>query len=374
MSATSTEDTPKHYPSFLYTSGENNKLRVVRQVVSGEDGVHSVRISGRVAFVAYPHLPPSAVSIVHLDAPEAADNVPFNPGADVVIDDRLAIGGPREGELRELIWLFPAGNIAGGTVLSLGAKNAASGERVQKGAWNEYSSLRFEGVPGGPVTASALIGAFGDSSIGIKLASKYVVVDSIPKSIAVETRGATPYFLAVSDAYLVFGILRPLAELQSGGFAGRTEETVYLHQRRTNRWSTISLQGTCSRRRIFGPWLASIIQFWNPNHAPNPGAANERNMETDALPNVRELYSVFAGQNCSIPGDLALHNLDTGQIVMLHAGQEDSEILRVEGDIVLYRVNDTIYQARIEGSQLKDTTVIVKDEDVPEVHWAFWSK
>jgi hypothetical protein len=34
----------------------------------------------------------------------------------------------------------------------------------------------------------------------------------------------------------------------------------------------------------------------------------------------------------------------------------------------------TIHQARIEGEQLKDTRVVVKDEDVPEIHWAFWSK
>jgi hypothetical protein len=46
----------------------------------------------------------------------------------------------------------------------------------------------------------------------------------------------------------------------------------------------------------------------------------------------------------------------------------------VEDDVVLYRVNDAIYQARIDGEQLKDITLVVKGEDVPEVHWAFWSK
>ena len=59
---------------------------------------------------------------------------------------------------------------------------------------------------------------------------------------------------------------------------------------------------------------------------------------------------------------------------MFHTGQEDSEILQVKGDIVLYRINDTIYQAKIVGDQLKDSTMVVKDEDVPEIHWAFWSK
>ena len=52
----------------------------------------------------------------------------------------------------------------------------------------------------------------------------------------------------------------------------------------------------------------------------------------------------------------------------------DSEILDVSGDIVLYRVNDAIYQARITGNQINDKKILVKDEDVPEIHWVFWSK
>jgi hypothetical protein len=37
-------------------------------------------------------------------------------------------------------------------------------------------------------------------------------------------------------------------------------------------------------------------------------------------------------------------------------------------------VNDTIYQAGIAGNQIQDPVVIVKDEDVPEVHWVFWAQ
>ncbi len=374
LSGTSTEDTEKHYPSFLYTSDTRNKLRVVRQIVAGEHGVHSIHTYETVAFVAYPHLPPSSVSVVHLDTPNLADDILFNPKGDVVIDDRLAMAEPREHDVKELMWLVPPGNIPGGTVLSLAANVSGKGERILRDAWSEYSSLRFQGYPGGPVAASALLGAFEGDSIGIKFSNKYVVVDTIPRSISPSARRETPYYLVVSDAYLAFGILHSLADLQSGALSKQTTETIYLHDRRANRWSTMTLEGTCSRRRIFGPWLASIVQYWNPNHAPNPGASNERNVETDTLPNVRELYTVFAGQKCSIPGDLALRNLRTGQTIAFHTGQEDSEILRVEGETVLYRVNDTIYQAKIGGDQLKDATVVVKDEDVPEIHWAFWSK
>jgi hypothetical protein len=348
---------------------------VVRQIVSAEDGVHSIRAHGRVAFVIYPHLPPSTVSIVHLDAPESADEVLLNVKGEVVIDNRAILTEPSQQDVRALMWLVRPGNPSSQAVISVSSDLSAKGRRVQTDAWGEYSSLRFDGVTGGPVMAPGVVGVLDGNTVGIKVPdNNYVTVDRIPSDIAQKIRGETPYFLVATDEYLAVGIMHRLADMQSGALSKRTNETLYVHDRQANRWSTITLEGTCSRTRVLGPWLATIVQFWNPNHPPNPGALNERSVETPNLPNVRELYAVFAGQNCSIPGDLALHNLKTGQRVAFHTGQEDSEVLWVETDTVLYRVNDTIYQAKIVGDQLKDATVVVKDEDVPEIPWAFWSK
>jgi hypothetical protein len=376
LSGTSTIDIDRHYPSFLYTGDSRNKLRVVRQIVSREDGVHSIRAYGRVAFVVYPHLPPSVVSIVHLDAPESVDEVVLNAEGEVVIDNRGILTEPSQQDVRALIWLVRPGNPPSRMVISISSDVPTKGRRVQTDAWGEYSSLRFDGVTGGPVMAPGVVGVLEKNTVGIRVPdNNYVIVDRIPNDIAQEMRGETPYFLVATGEYLAVGTMHRLADMQSGALSKRTSETLYVHDRQANRWSTITLEGTCSRTRVFGPWLATVVQFWNPNHAPNPGASNERNVETDTLPNVRELYAMFAGQNCSIPGDLALRNLRTGQTIAFHTGQEDSEVLQIEADTVLYRINDTIYQAKIVGDQLiKEPTVVVKDEDVPEIHWAFWSK
>jgi hypothetical protein len=49
-------------------------------------------------------------------------------------------------------------------------------------------------------------------------------------------------------------------------------------------------------------------------------------------------------------------------------------VLDVRADgLVLYRVNDKIFSARIEGDKLGPAKLVVKGEDVPEVHWVFWS-
>ena len=58
----------------------------------------------------------------------------------------------------------------------------------------------------------------------------------------------------------------------------------------------------------------------------------------------------------------------------MDVGREDSEILWVGNNKVIYRVNDTIYEARITAKQIQDRTVIVKDKDFPENHWVFWAQ
>jgi hypothetical protein len=69
-----------------------------------------------------------------------------------------------------------------------------------------------------------------------------------------------------------------------------------------------------------------------------------------------------------------LDNLEDGSRITIDTGQEDSEILTVRDDgLVLYRVNDSIFSAQIEGDKLSKPLLVVKDEDVPEVHWVFWS-
>lgn len=69
-----------------------------------------------------------------------------------------------------------------------------------------------------------------------------------------------------------------------------------------------------------------------------------------------------------------LQNLGDGRKIRIETDQEDSEILWADDNSALYRVNDAIYQAQIIGDKLQDTTMIVKDQDVPEIHWVFWSK
>ena len=101
---------------------------------------------------------------------------------------------------------------------------------------------------------------------------------------------------------------------------------------------------------------------------PSEIAGSKGNDGTARFPFVRGAYP---GDIYS-PGVLLLQNLEDGRKIRVGTGQEDSEILNVRGDEVLYRVNDTIYQAKIVGDKLQAASVLVEDVDVPEIHWVFW--
>jgi hypothetical protein len=157
---------------------------------------------------------------------------------------------------------------------------------------------------------------------------------------------------------------------------------VLLLDKTTNTWRTLVLPTTVTSLinpaiRIFGDWLVTTTMEWRPGPAGrgsgSPGMENERvELPTDARPSVRDEYSnQFI--DLYIPGKLIIHNLADNKKLILDTGQEDSEIIAIapKGEM-LYRVNDTIYSAKIVGGQINGTIPIVKDIDVPEIHWAFW--
>ena len=181
--------------------------------------------------------------------------------------------------------------------------------------------------------------------------------------------------VVASQRYLLLGAEYP-ARMESS--PTQTRE-FFLHDRVRNRWSELPVEGNLSRCRLFDPWLSTIVVMDNPSKRPSPGKENERHitdrnempgLDTSSarFPSVQDMYPIDQYR----PGILVLQNLEDGRKIRIETGQEDSEILSVRGDAVLYRVNETIYQARIVGDKLRGSSVLVKDDDVPEIHWVFW--
>jgi hypothetical protein len=127
-----------------------------------------------------------------------------------------------------------------------------------------------------------------------------------------------------------------------------------------------------SGMRLFGSWLTTRVTYRTNDRTRGPGVMNERASGTFNLPNVEELYA-STDNFYRFPGILMLENLDDGRDIRIMTNQEDSEVLYVRNNTVFYRVNDAIYASRIEQDRLDSPELLVRDDDVPEVHWMFWS-
>jgi len=331
---------------------------------------------GDKIYVAYPHGNPTTVSVIHKDRPTMKDEVVFNPQSLTVLNVDFGVASGDGGESYLLATLLrvdksdPDRPRMNSVPVTVAGDEPAKGPRILQNDWSLYSSFRYAGAPGGPMgTGVCTQGYIKDNHVRIQAeggAGPFTMkldLDGVPP-FPLEDCSKGIYIVAASARYFVFGL--------PGGHS-----SLYVHDRKLNTWKNLESASTVVyARRIFGSWLATIVEIWAfSQQVEQPGAENERNWETPLLPNVRERYpSLSAESGTLIPGILLLDNLEDGRRITLETRQEDSEILDVRGDgLVLYRVIDSIFSAPIEGERLGTPSLVVKDEDVPEIHWVFWS-
>ena len=380
VSGTPNEHGPDSYPVTLYRVDGDKRLDSVREIVRQEDGVHSAYAYGDAIFFLYPYDRPTSVAILHTDDASRTDNVAFSSTG------LLGVGGaPAEppGIKLELLVSWLATPIEPGTSIpahldvaqaAISSRSFTGNKRTNFNKWVDYAYLRLQGEPGGPSPPEGQQAVAQGGSLTLRHFDHVVAVDALPPVLKNLPNGTPLFIFAATDQYLLFCTVRTASDMRSGNLGSSMK--VYVHDRTSNQWSTIQTAGNSPTLRLFSKWLAEIVQNWSPSHGPNPGRENERTWEekTDRLPPVQRLYEQFGRQEYARPGILVLQNLADGRKIQIETGQEDSEILWVDDDSVLYRVNDAIYQAKIVGDKLQGAALIVKDEDVPEVHWVFWSK
>lgn len=260
--------------------------------------------------------------------------------------------------------------------------------RVSAGSWSAFRFLQYGGENGGPFQAQPPLAEIA----GIDLVMPYsfrpeVVLAKLPSRSAVEpSHRQLVWILASTDRYLVVWIL---PAYMAGGSVDSSNprhdeplEALVLN-RKTGQWTELELPTTVTSNslapvRMFGDWLVTTVMHWRPgpqgSGSGSPGIGNERSPEAyQPLPDVRDQFS-NEFLDLYIPGKIVLQNLKDGRKLALDTGQEDSEVIAIRSDgEMLYRVNDSIYSAEITDRQITGAKLVVSDEGVPEVHWAFWT-
>lgn len=371
LAGTATNYHEGRFPVDLYRVGGNQALRFVREIVSQSNGLFSVHASKDAIFVNYPSVNPTSVSVIHIGTPANGDDVVFNSETSHINPIESAMAQP--GGLLA-VELFPidsndaeANAHHEASLVSVSSERGPVSRRIGRDHWTDYGSLRWDGGTDDPEPAMPLYASLAGKNVVVIVGRHVIPIDSIPPAIAKVGEQKRPVILAASQDYLVLSFKYTQAEMTRLG----TSKQVFVHDRVRNLWGTLMLDGNLASSRLFGVWLATRVENYDVSHKPGPGRDHESN---GTGPNVQEFYEQLTEQNYSFPGLLVVQNLADGRKVRIQTDQEDSEILWVGNDSVLYRVNDVIYQAKIAGDKAQDTTVIVKDENVPEIHWAFWSK
>lgn len=142
-------------------------------------------------------------------------------------------------------------------------------------------------------------------------------------------------------------------------------------------WSKLNIKGDKTRIQLHGEWVSASKALNNESlQRVSPGASYRKQKPDtygpgfDVMTRVLELY---------YPGELFLYHIPSKREISLKtfeeaAPQGDSEVLLVEDSYVYYRVNDMIYRAPIVNFQkLGESKLLIKDERVPNIHWAFFS-
>jgi hypothetical protein len=373
------------YPVTLYTVSPARKLKLARRIVPADQALPLVVGTGLFSvqddmddhlYVAYPRENPTTLSIIHKGRPMEIDRVEFNPKGVVVGLTNWVLASRSAGQSYQLGTLLPSWGVVHPICI---AGNASKQEpRIRRGDWSQFDSLLYQGAaPGVGIVPSGFI---ADNHVclqtepGVGPFTMRTYLDSIPPFPLKDPTNLLEippeplkrprnilYIVAASPRYFAFAFLPGHSSL-------------YVHDRKLNNWKELSSISTIPyMRRIFGSWLATLVEIRERPHEKDPGIENERNWQNAFLPNVRRNYHWERLENF-IPGTLLLDNLEDGRRITIQTSQEDSEILTVRDDgMVLYRVNDAIFAAQIEGEKLGTPSLVVKDDDVPEVHWVFWS-
>jgi hypothetical protein len=371
------------YPSSLYRLGPDKRLSLVRVVSPGSYYVQECE--GEVITVLYPNITPTHISIVHVADPTRADDVVINSASLIVLDwfDSLGLvtnGGPVE----QFLGLTKNSELDSPIDLKKVALSLASlPSRVSAGSPQDFTHLYTMGMAGGPSNDFMLFGYREGNNLLFRTGragSKGALIDTLPESFRIPENKEDIGILAANPSYLILGDYH----IQQDSKSKDDVTQLFILNRTKGAWKELQIPGGTTRMRLFGSWLAEILQW--PRHGPgmpgppldplhlypDPGRANERGVGSANLPNVRLAYSSGVARDSKIPGTLELDNIQDGRRITLQTKQEDSEILLVTAQgVVLYRVNDTIFEAHIRGSTLVNKTIIVRDTDVPEVHWAF---
>ena len=149
---------------------------------------------------------------------------------------------------------------------------------------------------------------------------------------------------------------------------GLGSRQIIIYDKKKEEWHNIILTGNLSRIRGFSEWLCGYIaddgEYFMDKQ--RPGSSLWKDRATGLSPALR-----YEGMYA--PGILYFYNPSSKVYFELHTNQADSEVVLIQDNKVIYRVYDELYKADlVDGNRLGESWLLLKDDRVPDIHWAFY--
>ena len=230
--------------------------------------------------------------------------------------------------------------------------------------WDVYKYTIPSGIPGGAMPGDWIsLYANTDGRLMIPTIIGRIQSDwQLPSSIKFDEKDRIVLFVNNDEILALSSI-----ESRVKKTAGIGHSTFHIFNKKTVKWNSVQFAGGNTAVRGFGLWLAGLVTGEKQNE-DIPGKNKWRKDMTSTGTPVEWRFKDFGIFSTGI---LFLYNTETQQKYEIETNQGDSEILLVEDDTVYYRVYDEIYQAKIGMNKIETGTLLVKDDVVPDIHWAF---
>jgi hypothetical protein len=352
--------------TFLYKVN-NQKINKAIALLPASESLYEVQIALPKIILLTPEMNPSRLIIVNSIQPSELRSTAIRDQDGFLSLNALMTVRNSDGNLFEVVLLVnPDGSAHELHLIDLNQlKTIDSAPMIQQILG--HARVEYDGVPGGPSLNSSLIASIKGNALVIDLGSATAHIDGWTKTppfpfqrVPIAVLGVNKEWTAVCEAEKVEDLKK------------KNSRTVYIHSKLTDSWRTMEQEGNLSRTHLFNNWLVTLVQqAWS-------GDLNKYTVRLETAKGesktVNGLYSGMQGNEGFISGKLVLDRLDQPEHVVLDTGSEDSEVLDADNEHVVYRVNDTIFSAKIQANRITDVRTLVKDPRIEYVHWMISSK
>ncbi len=352
--------TASAFPAVLFCLGARvNRVRWAAELSVSGRGVDYVLYSyeNHVAVVASPKSNPNQIVVIPFHSPTQLRSV------------RLDLDGYSVVR-RHLVWLENELSLALALFRDGRRRFAALGlERMKMREFSPealYSSFAIDGVVGGVVANDD--SAFLEQHAGSDRLFVGETMPRFPSSVRVPKQIVFP----ASEIVSLVAANKEVLVLTSGkarlrkGPEGTTPLKIF--ERKRGLWHPVDVPGGGSGVRAFGNYLAVNVREIRETFVPSPGTRDRQEPSPTGPPFDWEAKSL----SVYMPGLVYLYHVPTRRRIVEETRQGDTEVLWVKDERVLYRCDQTLYEARIEGTRLLDRRKLIERDFIRDVHWVFY--